>query len=350
MEHSSDEQFKKYGSFENHDHNIIKNFQAHFPDEDWIALEKVHGSNLSFIVQQIGSDSYDVKLAKRTSILSPEEEITFYNCALIKARYELNATKLFQHVKLLNPTMERLHIFGEFMGGRHKNADGDIIADKDSKYPQKEIKYCQRNEFTVFDVYVIDIDPLKNGYMNYNEVIECCDAYNFIYLPILHRGTLSEMLALNPSFPTTIPKLLGCHIGNEDEAEGFVIKTTKTMYLPGRPYRAIFKYKAPAFREKGPVVKIREPRAVVNISEDTRELSHIAVSYVTEGRLIGKLPYIPDKSNTPKNIEKITGILVGDVVSELKRDGFTFENKQSRHYITSLVTEASRELVKSTIH
>jgi len=343
---SNNENFKKYGSIENHDNDIMKKFQAHFPSEVWIALEKVHGSNMSFIIQQNEANECELKIAKRTTILSTEEETTFYNCVLIKDKYESSAIEFFKHIKSLKPTLKSLHIFGEYFGGRYKDDTGKIIAEHGSKYPQKDIKYCPQNEFIIFDVYSIDENPTKNCYMNYDTLIEYCIAYNLKYLPILHTGTLSEMLALNPSFPTTIPKLVECDIGNEDEAEGLVIKTIKTMYLPGRSNRAIFKYKALAFREKNGPVKVRAPRKEVNVSEETRELANIAESYVTRARLAGKLTSLPDRSNTRENIQKITGVLVGDVVAELKRDGHTFEDKQSRHYITSIVMEASQELVK----
>lgn len=340
--------FKKYGSIENHDNKLVEQFQMHFSKEVWIALEKVHGANMSFIVSKVDGN-YVVELAKRTSILTEEEETTFFNCKVIKNKYRSHVVDFFRHFKAINNNVHSIHIFGEYFGGRYKDSNGNVVVNNDAKYPQKDIMYCPYNEFIVFDVYVIHEDPSKNYYMNYDDVIMYCKSFDLKFVPIMHQGTIHEMLKLSPEFPTTIPRLLSCEKGNEDPAEGYVIKTLKTMYLPGRPYRAIFKYKSKLFQEKNPVKKTNQPKEI-HVSEKTQELLDIATSYVTRARLDCKLASIPNKNPDPANIRKIVGILIGDVIKDFKDDGYEFENKESRHYVTTQLNKQANELVVSVLN
>lgn len=58
--------------------NLVKQFGKH--DTQWVAMEKIHGSNFSFI-----TDGHTIACSRRNSLLAEHE--TFYNFQVVREKY-----------------------------------------------------------------------------------------------------------------------------------------------------------------------------------------------------------------------------------------------------------------------
>src|SRR3989338_2802690 len=91
----------------------------------WVVTEKVHGSNMSFVVFPSG----EVKCAKREEFLTPEDNDTFFGFMKVKKQLDGAAQKAFPEVikmlstneELSSQTVTRLTIYGELFGGTFPN-------------------------------------------------------------------------------------------------------------------------------------------------------------------------------------------------------------------------------------
>jgi hypothetical protein len=62
-------------------------------------------------------------MAKRTSLLSDEEALKFFNCNGVRDRYRQNFFHAFRLAKEQNPTMTTLRIHGEIFGGTYPHKE-----------------------------------------------------------------------------------------------------------------------------------------------------------------------------------------------------------------------------------
>lgn len=72
-------------------------------------------------------------------------------------------------------------------------------------------------------------------WLNHDQLVELCNAVQLPVVPILHRGTLAELLQLDPLFLTTIPALFHPHLPAVEDnfAEGFILKTLDACHFEG---------------------------------------------------------------------------------------------------------------------
>ena len=98
--------FKQYCSIENTDNQKkIYSIKKCYSNEGWIAIEKVHGSNFSFIY-----NGNVLNIAKRTDILN--DQSNFFNCNQIKEKYQNDIIEIYKRIKLDIPNIKQIHVYG----------------------------------------------------------------------------------------------------------------------------------------------------------------------------------------------------------------------------------------------
>ncbi len=86
--------------------------------KEWVALEKVHGANLSFTAQRIG-ENVSVKVARRNAYLSEEENFfsMYQQKGFVEGTIE-KVKRLFEEVcKTLESPVLAVTVYGELFGG-----------------------------------------------------------------------------------------------------------------------------------------------------------------------------------------------------------------------------------------
>ncbi len=86
--------------------------------KEWVALEKVHGANLSFTAQRVGQD-VRVKVARRNAYLTEGENFfsMYQQKGFVEGTIE-KVKKLFEEVcKMLESPVLAVTVYGELFGG-----------------------------------------------------------------------------------------------------------------------------------------------------------------------------------------------------------------------------------------
>lgn len=171
-------EFKSYSSLENH-HNgkfISKIREQALDSGEWVAREKIHGTNFSVIIT---ADS--IIPCKRSGPIMPSE--SFFDYEIIMKRY----AKSFEDIQrsLTITGYASVQVFGEFAGtGIQKGVD----------YGEKD--------FYVFDILVSDVEKTK--YLEDKSVENIVNRYGLKIAPLLGRGTFENLIKLPNDFQIVV--------------------------------------------------------------------------------------------------------------------------------------------------
>lgn len=207
-------------------------------DQEWVALEKVHGTNFAIYLLE----EKEVRFAKRSGIMDKNENFFGYHvlidefsaqvrilCDLIKQKYGIGRIgRVVLHgelfgAKYTHPLVPKSTKWCTMPNGKKIPIAGVEI--QREPFPQ----YSPELHFFAFDVKYsvsgIDEDSVLLGYDDF--VALCSKVPNLLYAKALVRGTLDECLAFDvENFHTPLPALLG--LGNYplegNLAEGVVIR------------------------------------------------------------------------------------------------------------------------------
>ena len=155
--------FKKYSSLENHYNSkfIEKLYSLGLTGGEWVAREKIHGTNFSLIIERD-----KVTCAKRTGPILPAED--FFGYEIILKNYE-DSIKAVQDI-METSAVVTYQVFGEFAGpGIQKNVD---YGDKD---------------FYVFDI-IVTTESGDVTYVDDYMMESFCNSFGFKIAPLLGRG------------------------------------------------------------------------------------------------------------------------------------------------------------------
>jgi RNA-editing ligase len=242
-----------------------------FRQEEWVAMEKVHGANFSVYHQP---SSRETRFAKRTAFLNENEY--FYGWETICDSIGAKIVKVAS--QCVKKTNSYVILYGELFGGFYpseENADiwtGAIKAGRingnnecllplDDRAVQEGIYYTNKLDFVIFDVAVVDCDPDMNHviqFLDYDRVQKLCAFADLLCLKPLLRGTYKQV----SSFPyASFDSTLGSTLLDmprlptvTNAAEGIVIKPVKTFMVynsKGKSVRCLIKLKNPSFAEMG---------------------------------------------------------------------------------------------------
>ncbi|EFC37142.1 RNA ligase [Naegleria gruberi] len=315
--------FSKYTKFDNHyrkqyvesikTQNEEMSKKLNHPME-WYCSEKVHGCNLSFIVDRVRQSDWRKSLSG-----------------------ELN-----EQLKL-----KSVQIYGELFGGLFPNKKPS-----DAKAIQSGIHYCPHHDFYAFDV-LLGFENGKQSWAVFNNVDPLLDECGFkVRAQPLFKGTLDECLEFDVKFNTKLPETFYPEIVKERNAswkdldnicEGVVIKPTKYNIFV-ETERAVIKKKNEKFLETEASDKPQQP--VKKEKGDSEELVQVwneLSRYITSNRLDNVLSKIGNL--TKSNMFPVMKEFSNDALEEFKLDleRGALENCKP---VSSLSSEDQKKLTK----
>lgn len=319
--------FKKYSSLENHYNSkfIEKLYSLGLTGGEWVAREKIHGTNFSLIIERD-----KVTCAKRTGPILPAED--FYGYEIVLKKYD-KAIKGVQEVmdSISTSVPVTYQVFGEFAGGGI----------------QKGVDYGEK-DFYVFDI-IINTESGDTYYMSDYEMQDFCNTFGFKMAPMLGRGTFDALImipndldsvlaAYNVTASEDLVEANNCvfdaNVIGDNTAEGYVLKPCFPKWLPNGA-RVAIKCKNSKFSEKK---KSDKPiKAKVELSEADNKLVGILACYVTLNRVNNVISKIGEIG--PKDFGKVMGLIVQDILEETSREGITLTQADNPSLI-------KKELVK----
>ena len=329
--------FRKYDSIENsYREKFIEAVVESAPeDEEWVAMEKIDGCNLSNImigtVHVDGSISISSTRASRNMTLGNDG---FHNSREIIEEWGPALLKLVGMID--RPNNESVQIYGELYGGGYQGAKPRR---KNSKKVMTAVQYSPDNEYRIFDILVGTGEDLLSA----DRVVELCRDSGIPYCPLEHRGKLSDLLKLNPVFQSTIPALHGLPPIQGNNAEGWVLKPVHARFIGEgcHRHRVIIKLKNPAFLEESkPQEKPKTHNTPAAVSKNAAAIEQ-AMLCINRNRLNSVRSKQPDWE-TGKLIVAMINDILEDVgkVHVLDRHSITAVNNAVRKEVALLVKGA----------
>jgi len=294
-------------------------------NEIWIAREKVHGANCSFAQARGGK----IIICRRNG----EVDDDFYNYkdAGVLDNLLPKVEKLFKDL-FAEHSAESISLYGEYFGGAYWNSDMEMITGENATCIQKGVFYSPDNHFNAFDI-ILKMKDFRS-FLPIYRTIRLCEDYDIPVLPILHEGTMDDMISLNPTFTSTIPGMLGNQPVETNIAEGFVLCPI-LPHVTKRGRRVIIKHKAPAFSEVKPRTRMPKSKVEFVIPDEIADEVDIARQYITINRyhnVVSKL-----SSADKENFAKTSGLLVKDALEEYIKDHPDIINKKNKKIFTKVM-------------
>eukprot|EP01119_Soliformovum_irregulare_P006110 TRINITY_DN17880_c0_g1_i1.p1 TRINITY_DN17880_c0_g1~~TRINITY_DN17880_c0_g1_i1.p1 ORF type:complete len:349 (-),score=75.66 TRINITY_DN17880_c0_g1_i1:42-1088(-) len=284
---------------------LVKQFP---PDSRWVVLEKVHGSNFSFLC-----DGQQMKYARRTDMLDPAE--TFFGWQEIQ-KYNSSIMDMFRTVQDKHPQVKKITVFGELFGGIYPHPD---VKDLGKQPLQRGVYYTPTVEFYAFDVLAFP-ETDAPFWLDYDEVLSLFQKHNLFHAQPLMEGTLEECFKFNIQANSTIPNLLGLPPLAKNQMEGVIIKAIDgQLRLKGKTNRAIFKFKNANFEEVNPPANLTIHETIRDEKVRAVEQTYNEIErYLTENRihtLESKMGLI-----TFDNLNQATVLYQEDALKDFERD------------------------------
>lgn len=335
--------FKKYSEIENSYRKKYMDILAEYGltgGDDWLVLEKIHGSNFS-----ISCDGTEVKVAKRSAFLS--DSSNFFNWESIYDKY---AEKIKEAQKLICrqyniEVFSQVIFYGELFGGIYPHADVQPVPN--ATKVQKGVYYCPHNDWFIFDAYIMN-DDIGNQWMNYCKLRDICSVTHLPYVKVLKSGTLNECLEYPNDFESTIYKYFNLPKIEDNICEGVVIKPNIPRYMPNGE-RVIIKNKNEKWSEKSK--ESRQPRQAkepVELSDNVKEHINSLSALINENRLHNVLSKFGQVTN--KDFGKLMSSMVSDIMSEYlkdNKDNYDALEKVNQKLISKRITRVVADLVRS---
>lgn len=290
--------FHKYSSIDNPTSKMMRHLEKHgYLDDtvEWIAQEKIHGSNFSFIIED-----EIVRIAKRSGLIRTDEN--FNHCDIVQNKYRDDVIEIFHRIKNDIGDVKSIQIYGELFGGYYPNMKNEYCA------VQKGVYYYHGIDFMVFDIRINIING-ETYYLSQDEV----DYYLQLLpqlrgVPISNRGKFSELIKLDPIFQTTIPMLYDLSPLEDNQAEGYVLKVNARHVCAH--FRPIIKHKNKKFDEvMKHVKKIPE-------GDNCHDLVLRSIPYCTQNRFNN----IISKFGMSEPLGRLQGFYIVDVLEDLEKE------------------------------
>lgn len=300
--------FKKYASIENAHRQ--KHIEAchQLGNPDWVALEKIHGSNFGFIVE--GDVVTPFKRSSSIGWNPVSEEYEFMNCDNVVNRYH-------DHVLHLREKMgQDIQVYGELYGeGIQRN----------SNYGRKD--------FIVFDILLMEDDV----FLSWDMLVCLCNDASIPHVIEVGRGTLEDMLDI-PVDAVYSPQAQAN--GKEMLWEGVVIKQRKNEVFLNSGSRAIIKNKSSTFSEKGKGGKAA--KKPYKLTDELMPLYESFCAYVNQNRLDSVLS--KEGKVEQKDFGKVAGLLVQDAKEDYVKDNGEIEKDDWKAIAKGIKRHAENEV------
>lgn len=299
--------FTKYSSISNISiKELEKVLKSEYVDKKWYVTEKIHGSNLSIVV-----DRNEEKIAKRTSIIGNTDN--FFNVSKKEDILKSYGRKIFEEIKntITDIDVNYISIFGEWYGGYYPHKDVTPIPG--IKRIQKGIAYSNDIHFTPFDI-LVNGEIFLNKEETFNLFHNIGQDNDIILLDILFEGTLKECFNYDINFNSTIPSKTGMPELEPNLVEGIVIK-----YSGRREKKTLenksFKKKNQKFSERQ---KVKKHNPTKELKPEELQYIDFCKSCVTMNRVQNVISKMGDVSF--KEFGNIMKNTVEDIHEEAKNE------------------------------
>lgn len=244
---------------------------------EWIGVEKVHGSNFSVTYSE---ESESVQFGSRTQYLTN----SFFGHVTVMQPYLPSLLALARHFRATRHGV-RVQVFGELFGGHYPGVGGSAGA---AVQMVNAVHYCPQVDFKAFDVFVAG-EPI-----NRDEMLALFVQHSVPHLKPRARGTLAELLAMDPAFESEVYREYGLPAIDGNKAEGMVLQPVVplTVLDDDEPVRVMLKHKNETHTERtvksAKAPKPAAPKDLPPLSSHPPALQSAveqAVSYVTLARL-----------------------------------------------------------------
>lgn len=289
--------WKKYPKMENLNSSYKESYCAD-PDIEWVALEKIHGSNLSVHVTGINKFEF----YRRNGKIDLEENFYKY-----KNTFKLLEGMLNECFKVLN---NQFILYGEQFGGQYNHPDIENMTDKPV---QKEIHYSPNFNFIPFDLRIWDKTRSNWYFEDYCVFNNLMKSIGFKTPPILCKGCVTKVCNydVNNNIITKIPELYNLPPILDNFIEGVVIRPIKNIYH--KKDRVMYKNKTIKFSEKLYKVKKVPSKLEPIIKEFMSRIS----PYVTIQRLHNVLSKEPEEFNGDKYLGETIKKFLADIYEDV---------------------------------
>ena len=325
--------FNKYSSLENHYNNsFIEHIRNNGYDSgDWVAREKIHGTNFSLIIERD-----NVQPAKRTGPILAGED--FFGWVIVTTRYA-EAVKGVQNVMGTTAALS-YQVFGEFAGGGI----------------QKGMNYGDK-DFYVFDV-LVRTENGNDAYLDDYCMESFCNTFGFKMAPLLARGSFDDLSKMNNDFDSVLNyyndlvKSVGLeeankHVfgylasGEQNIAEGFVLKPCFPKFMPNGS-RVAIKCKNSKFSEKAKSDKPIKPKE--ELTEQDSKIYFDFEPYITVNRINNVVSKIGKPG--PKDFGKVMGLTMKDVLEEAEREGLTLVPADNPDRVKKALVKTTQDVLR----
>lgn len=295
--------FNKYNSLTNHDNSKFLNtvLVEGLADGIFVATEKAHGANFG-----LHYEGDVVRSSKRSGINGEEEN--FNGSINITRAHDSKVKALYAYLCLTQPKLGlnfSLAIRGEVIGGMFQGVQA-----QHAKRVQKEVQYCETNEFLAFDI------EINGKAISYNAFESLTTKFGFLVCPEIKRGTLKELLELPNDFDSVIPKIFGNPILEGNTTEGMVLRPLLGERYTSKDVRVIIKSKNSKFKENG---GSKQKSAAVYLSDGEHAIGENLTAYFTDQRISNVLSKESAITNW-KQFPKLAGLLFQDAVNDFNID------------------------------
>lgn len=282
--------FFKYPSLVNHYAIGRENRIVQRLDELWIATEKIHGANASYIIDKEGSESF----AKRTSLINSEDKQFNQLPSCVSDSIKNSAKAILE-----DANADYVIVYGEYFGSGIQKMDYDIVKSGEKTFKVFDVLVHKhgdsKDKFTV----------LSNGMFKYFSLYDLA--------PIVSTSkTLREYL--NDEMDDD--SLLGGY------KEGLVYKPSEPYEIDENHRYVGVKRKTEKYLEKEKV-STKIPKSKPDFSIVELNIQKDLGKYITQNRLNNILSH-GEFDLIPQNIGKIMLSFREDVIKE-----FTDENEVS---------------------
>lgn len=277
-------------------------------DSEWVATEKVHGSNFTILTDGQGG----IRGAKRTALL--EDGSSFFQYEYIIERLRQSIDRVYQAVvRSVSTDLEAegkrvavVAIAGEMAGGEYLHPG--VALDLRGTRVQNGVQYAPDNFFYAFDISYLVVPVAQKDstlasqaetkgqwiYLDFDRFQSVCHDSGLLSSLVIQRGSLAELMQIDLDFDTKVPSQL-LHLPSipQNTAEGIVLRPVLEKSLPdGR--RVLVKRKHPKFSEFAHLAAAATPlemlrKLATNVNRVDAVMSKLTLAERAQGSETAKL-------------------------------------------------------------
>lgn len=334
--------FKKYSSIVNANNQrvIEKILTSPIANDRWYVTEKIHGANVSILIEVNENDELDIKLAKRSGVIGNTQN--FFTIHLREFELKLMGTMVYKIMKNMDISSEMelksINIFGEWFGGYYPHKEVKQMHDR--KTVQKGIAYSPDVHFAPFDILVND-----EIYLSFEEKQTIFKSLKIlepeiIILDVLKTGTFKECYEYDINFNSMIPKKIGLPELEDNIVEGIVIKYCGRRIRGKKSSPNHFKKKNKKFTEMYKHKHLRTSGK--EISEDQIKFVKFIVQCATENRVDNVISKYGDVSH--KDIGTLIKLTNEDIIKEAHNEIPEVVEKLNKKDIRNLMKRINKNI------